>query len=211
MHNENITDPSGISKISQTENELLIIKKIVQDSRNAVADKGWHYIYWGVIVTIALLINYWMVISNISMNYQGMLWFISMISASLIEMIIVKRTEKDIKEKTFSGRLLSTLWGTSGVCMFMFGFIGTLSGAYNPIYIFPVLSAVLGAVYYISGTIQQISWLKYITFGWWTGSLLMFIFPGVNSIIIFAAMIVFFQIIPGLILHRKWKASILNY
>lgn len=189
------------------ESELQIIKKIVQDSRNAAADKGWHYIYWGVIVTLTLLANYLMVLNRVSMNSQGMLWFITMISASLLEMIITKRIEKDEKEKTFSGKLLSVLWGISGVCMFMFGFAGTLSGAYEPVFIFPMISSVLGAAYFISGTIQQVKWLKYIAFGWWSGSLFMFFQPGIHSMLIFAAMLVLFQIIPGFILYSRWKAA----
>lgn len=207
MLSKNLTGESSMNSNMEAENELLVIKKIVQDSRNAVADNGWHYIYWGVIVTIALIINYWMILNNSSMNSQGMLWFVSMISASVIEMIITKKIDKNDKEKNFSGRLLSSLWGVSGACMFIFGFIGTLSGAYNPIFIFPVICTVLGAAYFISGTIQQVNWLKYITIGWWSGSLLMFIYPGIHSILIFAAMLLLFQIIPGIILYKKWKAS----
>lgn len=189
------------------EDELQIIKKIVQDSRNAVADKGWHYIYWGVIVTLTLLTNYLMVLNRVSMNSQGMLWFVTMISASIAEMIITKRIEKDEKEKTFSGKLLSVLWGLSGACMFMFGFVGTLSGAYNPVSIFPMISSVLGAAYFISGTIQQVKWLKFIAFCWWIGALFMFLQPGIHSMLIFAGMLVIFQIIPGFILYSKWKAA----
>ena len=205
-HSNSIQSPE-LNPVTQAESELLVIKKIVRDSRNAVADKGWHYIYWGVIVTITLLVNYLMILNNSSMNRQGMLWFVTMISASIIEMIITKRIEKNEKEKNFSGRLLSILWGLSGVSMFMFGFIGTLSGAYNPVYIFPVISCVLGAAYFISGTIQQIKWLKYLTFGWWSGSVYMFLYPGINSILIFAFMLIVFQTIPGFILYKKWKAA----
>lgn len=197
-----------ITSTQQAEAELQVIRKIMQDSRNAVVDKGWHYIYWGVIVTIILFINYMMILNNVSMHSQGMLWFISMVSASFVEQIITRKIQKNEKMMNFSGRLLGTLWGISGICMFIFAFAGTLSGAYNPLYIFPVISCMLGVAYFISGTIQQVKWLKFITFGWWSGSIFMFIFPGIHSLLIFATMLILFQTIPGFILYKKWKVSL---
>lgn len=197
-----------INAESQAEIELSLIKKIMHDSRKTVVDNGWHYIYWGIIVTIVLFVNYIMVLGNISMNSQGMLWFISMVSASIIEQVISRKFDKTEKERNFSGKLLITLWSITGLCMFIFAFAGSISGAYNPIYIFPVISCILGAAYYISGAIQQVKWMKLLTAGWWTGSIILFIYPGVHSMIIFAIMLIFFQTIPGFVLYRKWKGSL---
>lgn len=188
--------------------ELSVIKKIMHDSRKAVIDNGWHYIYWGILVTVILIVNYIMVLRNVSMNSQGMLWFISMISASVIEQIITKKFQKEEKERNFSGKLLATLWSVSGLCMFILAFAGSISGAYNPIFIFPVLSSMLGAAYFISGTIQQVKWLKLLAAGWWAGSLTLFLYPGINSMLIFAGMLVLLQTLPGFILYRKWKVSL---
>lgn len=207
MHPESSLNNNDITSVSQAESELQLIRKIMQDSRKAIVDNGWHYIYWGVIVTITLIINYIMIQNNVSINSQGMLWFISMVSASLAEAVITRKIKKNINESNFSGKLLGTLWGITGFCMFIFGFIGTFSGAYNPVYIFPVISTVLGAAYYISGTIQHVKWLKFLTTGWWSGAVFMFLFPGIHSLLVFACMLIFFQTIPGFILYNKWKAS----
>jgi len=42
--------------------ELSLIKKMMEDSRRLNIDNGIHYIFWGILVTIALLINYAMVL-----------------------------------------------------------------------------------------------------------------------------------------------------
>ena len=63
----------------QAELELSVIKKIMEDSRNVVLDNGIHYIFWGVIVTSALIINYVMLLTRTSMNYIGLMWFVLMI------------------------------------------------------------------------------------------------------------------------------------
>ena len=159
-------------QIKKAEEEISVIKKIMEDSKKAIVDNGWHYIYWGVIVTAALIANYIMVLTNTSINMQGMLWFISMTSAAIIEGIIERKREKHVKVKTFAGRLLNTLWSGSGICMFILGFAGTVSGAYNAIMIFPLISVMLGAAYLISGVIQQVKWMSALCIFWWAGSIL---------------------------------------
>ncbi len=195
----------------QAEEELSLIRKIMDDSRKSIIDNGWHYIYWGVIVTCTLIVNYLMILNHAPGKSQGMLWFITMVSASVIETIITRRMQKKTKVRTFAGKLLSSLWSVSGICMFMLGFVGTITGAYDPIYIFPLISMVLGLAYYVSGAIQQVKWLSWISIFWWAGSVLLFVFPSVHSVLIFAGMMICFQVIPGVLLFiRARKDSVLQ-
>jgi hypothetical protein len=203
-----MTDTANNLSTIKAEEEISVIKKIMEDSKKAIVDNGWHYIYWGSIVTAALITNYLMVVYNISMNSQGMLWFISMTSAAILEGIIERKREKHAKVKTFAGRLLNTLWSGSGICMFILGFAGTLSGAYNAIMIFPLISIILGSAYLISGVIQQVKLLSALCFFWWAGAVVLILMPGIHSMLIFAAMIVCFQIIPGLVMFAKSKREL---
>jgi len=191
----------------QAESELALIKQMMADSRRVVADNGWHYIFWGVVVTAALIANYIMVLQHISMNYAGLMWFITMISASIIDRIADKKYAGKRRVSTFAGKLLSSLWSASGISMFMLGFVGTITGAYNAIYICSLISVVLGVAYYTSGAIQQIKWLQWLSLGWWAGAVYTFVFPSVHTLLIFAVMMVCFQVVPGIILYKKWKES----
>jgi hypothetical protein len=197
-----------MEETKQAEAEISLIKKIMDDSRKAAVANGKHYILWGSVVTAALLANYIMVLLGVSVQYQGMMWFVLMISTAIAGGILEKREHKKRRVQTFAGKLLGTLWFASGVSMFMLGFIGTASGAYNPIFICPLISIVLGVSYFTSGAIQQIKWLQYLALGWWAGSVFTFMFPSKHTLLIFAAMILLFQLVPGIILYRKWKKEI---
>src|SRR5690349_8422522 len=133
--------------LTQSETELETIKKIMEDSRRVITDNGWHYILWGLVVTCALLASYIKVLGMVSAKYYGMMWFILMISTWIAETIIEKRKNRKAAPKTFGGKLLSSLWSAAGVCMFIFGFVGTITGAYNPGFICPMISTVLGVTY----------------------------------------------------------------
>ncbi|MCX7878150.1 MAG: hypothetical protein N2510_05840, partial [Ignavibacteria bacterium] len=62
--------------------------------------------------------------------------------------------------------------------------------------------------YSVSGEIQQMNWFKFISLGWWSGGILLFIFPGLHSLLVFAVMMICFQLIPGVILYRRFKKII---
>ncbi len=193
---------------TQAELELSVIKKIMEDSRNVVLNNGWHYIFWGITVSMALIANYVMALSKVSGNYQGMMWFILMVLATIIVVIVERRSEKKNKVKTFAGKILSALWSASGIAMFIFGFIGIITKSYNPVFISPIISTVLGVSYFTSGVIQQIKWLQYLSIGWWIGAIVLFYLPGVHTLIVFAGMMICFQTIPGIILHRRFKKEL---
>lgn len=192
---------------NQAELELSVIKKIMEDSRKINHDNGIHFIFWGMLVVSALLINYVMLLTRTSVNYIGLMWFILMISGAVVDGIISRRQSKKSKAHTFTSKILGSLWFASGISMFLFGFIGVVSKAYNPIFICPIISVSLGISFYTSGTIQQITWLKNISFGWWAGAIILFIFPSVHTLLIFAIMMISFQLIPGIILNRLSKTE----
>jgi hypothetical protein len=189
----------------KAELELSVIKKIMEDSRNIALNNGWHYILWGVVVSCALIANYIMALLRVPNNYAGLMWFILMISTAIVAGLYEKRSDKKRPVKTFAGNLLGALWFAGGIAMFIFGFAGTVSGAYNPVYVCSVISTVLGVTYFVSGEIQQIKWLKWISLGWWAGAIFTFLFGSIHTLLIFALMLIFLQTLPGIILNRKYK------
>ena len=197
-------------EIKNAELELSLIKKMMEDSRRLNIDNGIHYIFWGILVTIALLINYTMLLLKVPGNYIGLAWFILMLSGALIDGIIGRRQSKSSKVTTFTSRIMGSLWFASGIAMFMYGFLGTITKAYNPVFICPIISTSLGISYFTSGSIQQIKWLQNISFGWWAGAAIMFIFPSVHTLLIFAIMMICLQVIPGLILNKKSKQDLIS-
>jgi len=187
----------------QAESELSVIKKIMEDSRRINIDNGIHYIFWGILVTVALLINYIMILTRTSMNYIGLMWLILMVTGMFIDIFIGRNQERKSRVKTFTGKLLGSLWFATSISMFMFGFVGSVLKAYNPVFICPIISTVLGISYFTSGAIQQLKWLQNISLGWWAGAVILFIFPSVHTLLIFGIMMICFQIIPGIILYKK--------
>lgn len=193
---------------TQAVSELSVIRKIMEDSRRVNIDNGIHYIFWGILITAALLINYAMLLTKTADQYTGVMWLVLMALGGITDAVIGKKQQVKRKVETFAGKILASLWFASGIAMFTFGFIGTMTKAYNPIFVCPIISTALGISYFTSGAIQQIKWLQNIALGWWAGGILLFIFPSIHTLLVFALMLILFQLIPGIILNKKSKQEL---
>ena len=100
------------------------------------------------------------------------------------------------------------MWFSIGVSATIFGFIGSLSGAYHSVFISPTISVVLGIGYLMSGLLYGKTWISLLTIGWWTGAILMYFVQSLETILIMVGMMIFLQIIPGIILFKESKKII---
>lgn len=186
--------------------DLQYVKRIIQDSRNIVVDSGIGFITWGVIIILGLFVTY---LDIILQGDQYSIWaWIVLISAGWIQSIFdwyKKRAERT--RVTFAGRLLGTIWLAVGISMTIVGFVGPFVGAYKSVYISPIISAILGIAFYISSLLYENKLMKFIPILWWVGSIYMFLFPGIQTILIMALLMLFLQVLPGILLYRKYKSE----
>jgi hypothetical protein len=77
----------------------------------------------------------------------------------------------------------------------------------HPVYICAVTAMLLGIGYFVSGILYEIPWLKYVGIGWWAGSVYFMFFPGREMLLIYALMMISLQVVPGIMLLRKYKQA----
>jgi hypothetical protein len=183
--------------------ELQFIKKVIEDTKKSMTYNGMDYIVWGIIVIAGMLIQYGALLAHYYFNFFW-IWSI-LIPVGWAFSIFNGKSKKEKMPHTFTGRIISALWGATGISMTLLGFIGTMSGGIKPVFVSPVLSVALGTGYYVTGKIIEAKWVSNIAIGWWIGSIVMFIYPGIHSVLIMALMMFFFQTVPGIIIYRKYK------
>ena len=184
--------------------ELEFIKKVIDDTRNVIVDNGFSFIFWGIIIVIGLLSTYAAILLDYNFPYAwnwilviGFGWAYSLYSGY--------KHGKHAKVQTFSGKLLGAVWISAGISMTILGFVGTFAEAYHGVYISPLVSTILGISFFISGFLYDKRWITYISAGWWMGAIIMFIYPYLYTLLIMSAMMIVFQIIPGIIIYRESK------
>jgi len=189
--------------------EIAYIKKIMHDSRETFVDNGIGFIIWGLIIVLGLLSSYYMVINRIENNY-GLNWVILIALGWIFSLVIARKKKDGHKTKTLAGKMLNAVWLSSGVAMTIVGFIGTTAGAISGVFVSPIISLILGIAFFVSGIVYGSKWISLISIGWWAGSILMFYWPGVQVFWIMSLMMIFFQIVPGIILYKQSKKELAN-
>ena len=187
--------------------ELTFIKNIISESRKSFALSGKPYIFWGILIVVGLLLEFLRDVNNWNFSKMYFVW-IGLISIGWGYAYFESRKHKSkVKSISFGGKILGGVWLACGISMTIFGFIGTISGAIKGLYISPVLSLVLAIAYFVTGTVYDFKWLRNLLIGWWGGAIFMFFFPGQQTNLIMAFMMIAFQIVPGIVLLKKVKEN----
>jgi len=184
--------------------ELVFIKKVIEDSKRSVAENGFGYIFWGILVFIGLLSVYVEIALKAPVN-SNLTWII-LITFGWVYSIATNWKRYSKKHvKTFAGQILMSVWLGAGIAMTIIGFVATLSGAIRGFAVSPLISTVLGATYFVSGMVYNSKWVKMLAAGWWLGGIGMFFVQNINQMLIMAFMMLALQVIPGFIFYHNSK------
>ncbi len=187
--------------------EIKFIKKIIEDSKRTVINDGIGYIFWGLIVTIGLLADYLIFVLQVNLSFIWV-WVVLIGFGWIYSFISYFRKGKKHRSHNFASMLLRSIWLACGIAMTIVGFVGVFSGAIGGVFVSPLISSILGIGFMMSGYIYNLNWVKYLSAGWWVGAIVMFIYPGIQTILIMAFMMLAFQVVPGIIIYNKFKKEI---
>lgn len=186
--------------------ELAFIKKMMIDSRNVTGENGLDYIVWGLLVAAGLFINYTVLTLQANPLISLIAWIAIAVNGWIFSIMNHTRCHHQAKVKTFAGKILGNLWLACGVALMIFVFVGGITHRVDPS---PAVATVLGIGYFLSGIIGDSKWIKALGLVWWIGGITMFLWFGpLVHMLVMACMMVVFQVVPGIILYRKWKQSV---
>ena len=192
----------------QAELELSEIKRIMEDSRRIMVDDGTGFILWGSLVAMGLISSYLSVLGYLEWKVTSIAWFALIGLGWLITIFQLRREKKERKAVSFAGKVAGAIWGSAGITMTIIGFVGSYTGLVKGMGISPLMACVLAAAFFVSGVIYNDKTFRYLSFGWWAGALVMFFWYSPHTLLLFALMIIFMQVLPGFIMYKKWKKEI---
>jgi hypothetical protein len=185
--------------------ELRYIKKVMQDSQRIIAEDGHSLIFWGLLVTLGQVITFLVFYFHYFIKLYIYVWPTLIFIGWIYSFYYNRKKYGKLPYFTFAGKILGAVWKSFGITATILGFIPLLTGAINGgAYINPLIGTVLGSAYFITGYIYGKKWVTYIAFGWWLGSIYMFLYPNIYSLLVMSLLLVFFQIVPGLYLRVQY-------
>ncbi len=189
-------------------NEIAFIKKVITDSQKILLENGKIYILWSCLAILCIVLKYGK--SAIGFDFNNLWIYITVILlGSLLTHLLKKRSTVERHVRTFSQKILAGIWISWGVSIVILVIIGYLSGRIEDLAIPAIISAVMGSGQFVSGIASNTGWIRNTAIGWWLGAIVMFWLPGEYTIALLGAMLIVFQLVPGVIIHRKWKKELI--
>lgn len=186
------------------QDELLYIKKVIEDSKRSYVEDGRDYILWGVIVTVGLIATYFSILAR-QFHYTQITWIVLGGFGWAFSFYSHRRGGKRHKARTFAGRVVTSVWIAVGLTLTVFLMVGLLFRVYPDYMISPLAAIINGIGFFITGAVISNNWIRGLSFCWWGGALYMLFFPSLEMILVLAGMMLFFQTLPGVIIYFRWK------
>jgi hypothetical protein len=191
---------------AQAQEELAFIKKVMEDSQRTIIDNGKQYILWSVLVLVGIAIKYLLDGFGSTLN-PAWLWIPLIAVGWLMSFVLRRSTYSEIHVKTFARRTLEAVWTGWGIAIPILTLVGYFSGAIQSWAIPPVVATLFGSACFTTGLITTNAWMRNTAILWWGGAVFMFLVPSEYSVAMLAGMFILLQMIPGIVLYRKWKAN----
>ncbi len=186
--------------------EIALIRRVIDESRKFAFDNGKYYLLWGVLITIAIFVQYAAILTS-NGSISTWIWVVTIGFGWLVSIVMGMRGPSRVSGWPVGAKLVALIWASSGVSMTIIGFVGPFTGALHPWAICPALATVMGGAYAISSLVYRLKWVTMVGIAWWVGALVMFAVKGLVTLPIFGSMMILFQIIPGLVFYRNSKKS----
>lgn len=184
--------------------DLAYIRQVMEQTRRYTAAKGIFFVIWGVAVSTSLLLT-WLQVAGTIGGSQWAVWIPSTAIAWGLTLYFAWRQQQD-SAVPHHAHLIGMNWTAVGVAMMFMFFVGMGRGTLGYAAI-PGLSALLvGIGIFNSGHLSGIRWLAAVGVAWLLGGALMLAFPGLHNLLGMAVLLVFGQIVPGLVLMRQERA-----
>jgi lysylphosphatidylglycerol synthetase-like protein (DUF2156 family) len=188
----------------EAQENLEVIRKMIEETKKGVTGSGHMYIFWGVITLLAVLVTYVLAFFEF---YQYILinWLVLMSLGFAYSIYRGITRERKAKVTTFSDRAMGYTWFGCGITLMILGFIAPLAGVYSGHMIPAVIAVVIGSACFITGRLYEWKLLTWASLLWWGGGVAMMVLKSESRFLIFPFLIIVGYLIPGFILRANYK------
>jgi len=190
----------------RAQEELAFIKKVIADTQHVFVQNGHQYILWSSLAIIGILVKY--INEGLNLGISGLwIWIPVIVIGLIFSEILKRRNYNKIRSKTFSQKIFETTWTALVISFPILALVGFYTDAITTDAVPSVIATLLGCGYFITSYLSDSKWMRFSAFVWWIFAITMFLFPGKHSVAGLGLMLIFFQLIPGIILSRKRKTT----
>ncbi len=189
---------------NQAAQEISIIKQMIEKTKKETAESGHLFIFMGIatvlfVLCIGLLeyfqMNRWILPAMIILTIMN----------GFVGFLVVKKTDKSEKVKSYPKTVVLNLWVICGLTLILITFLFPFLNVYPFSALGVLASLILGIAVFVTGVIYEMRSILWLSSAWWIGAVLLALIKGPFSFVILIATIIVGWIVPGFIINRQYK------
>lgn len=184
--------------------DLALIRRLMEETRQDVVDRGKHFSLWGVLTAVGLLGTWWVALGRLAVA-PGLLWLGLLVAGWCGSLYVGWSENRAARVRTTGRGLLAAVWVTAAVTLTAVGLAGLFGEALEVRSLPGVLSAVLAIPVYLTSRLTGEWWLGWVAAGWWLGGAVMLFVPGLYTLPLMAGMALVLMAVPGAVLNVRAK------
>ncbi|MBL0356163.1 MAG: hypothetical protein IPP72_04435 [Chitinophagaceae bacterium] len=180
---------------------LILIDSMINKARNRFSENGFMYLLWGWLIFVCSVGQFILIELN-WFSHPEIIWASTWL-AVIYQAIYFSLRKKKTNVKTYSDEIISSIWISFGVCMFILVFILSRYNAWSIMY--PLILMIYGIPTFLSGTVMQFKPLKKGGIICWALALVATFVSPLYMLLLLAMAVVAAWIIPGYLLRKKFN------
>ncbi|HML13650.1 MAG TPA: hypothetical protein VK456_10110 [Xanthobacteraceae bacterium] len=101
---------------------------------------------------------------------------------------------------------LTMVWFACGIFLTILAFAAILAGE-RATWGSAVTAGVMGIGFFVSSSLCNLAWMRWVAIAWWVGELAMIVWHGAESLLLMAALMLMLLALPGFVLMRRRGAA----
>ncbi len=189
---------------NQIQQEISIIKEMIDKTRKETAESGHLFIFMGIASALFVLI-----ISMLEIYRFDHLRIPAMIILTVfngfVGYFVVSKPFNEEKVQSYPKTIVLCLWAVCGITLLLVTFLFPFLNVYTFRAIGTLACLILGIAVFMTGIIYEMRFVVWYSLAWWVGAVLMAISYSPYRFIIMIAVITIGWILPGIIMNKKYK------
>jgi hypothetical protein len=186
--------------------ELAIIRNMIEKTRRDTIGSGWDFIMWGWLVFAASILSY-VLIARGQAVWTWLPWVVLMPLGAVVSAVRGFRTLRRGRVVTYTLQALAALWQACGIAFLLIGFVAIPLGDLPVESLLPLFAIIAGIGTYVAGGIIEWPSIRYSGIVWWTAAVVMMLLPWQTDYLVLALTIFPGYLWPGYSLRRQLRRA----
>lgn len=188
----------------QIEQELTIIKNMIEKTRRESAESGYLFIIPGILVILTIILMSHL--NDLNLGHLERPIFITLLGLIVGTSVWIGIHEgRKTRVQTYAKTIFAHLWIAVGVVSLLTGFLLPLLNVF-PWSLQPIVPFfALGIGIYLTGVIYELRAIQWCGLVWWLGAFMLAFVTGPKRIVFIILIFALGYILPGIILSRQAK------